>query len=124
MAQLLYKEESYQIIGNCFKVHRELGHGFLEIVYKDALEIELKRSGIPFSREEKFTVNYDGVILDHYFYADFTVFNKIILEIKGTDGINAAFLMQCKNYLKVSGYRLGILVNFGTPKLQFKRVIL
>jgi len=82
MENLIYKEEAYQIIGKCMEVHNNLGAGFLEIVYKDALQLEFKRAGIPFQREVQYKVNYKGIILPHHFYADFVVFDKIILEIK------------------------------------------
>ena len=74
MSDLIYKEESYKIIGICFEVHNNLGPGFLEIVYKDALEYEFKRAGIPFEREKEYEVNYKDIILPHKFYADFVVF--------------------------------------------------
>lgn len=83
MTDLIYKEESFQIIDKCFEVHNNLGPGFLEIVYKDALEYEFQKEGIPYSREEKYEVNYKGIILPYNFYADFVVFDKIILEVKG-----------------------------------------
>lgn len=79
---LFEKEESYYIIGKCFEVHNELGPGFLEIVYKDALELEFRNAEIPFKREVKYNVNYKGKILPHFFHADFVVFNSIILEVK------------------------------------------
>ncbi len=104
MATLDYKNESYAIIGK--------------------LKVEVARERIPFSREEQFIVNYDGVTLNHYFYADFTVLDKIILEVKGVEALNDSFILQCRNYLKVSGYRLALLVNFGTSELQFKRIVL
>jgi len=124
MSKLIYKEESYNIIGKCFKVHGELGHGFLEVVYKDALETEFAQNAVAFGREVQFDVFYNGTKLHHKFFADFTVYNKIILEVKAADGLNDTFFGQCRNYLKVSGYRLALLVNFGTPELQFKRIIL
>ena len=83
MDNILYKEESYQIIGKCMEVHNNLGAGFLEIVYKDALEYELWKANIPFEREKVYEVNYKGIILPHKFYADFVVFGSIILEVKG-----------------------------------------
>lgn len=82
MTDLIYKEDSYEIIGKCFEVHNNLGSGFLEIVYKDALEYEFKKAGIPYNREKKYEVNYKGIILPHKFYADFVIYDKIILEVK------------------------------------------
>ena len=124
MTDLIYKDESYQIIGVCFEVHNNLGAGFLEIVYKDALEYEFRKAGIPFEREKKFEVNYKGVILPHKFYADFVIFDKIILEVKSVSGIADEFIAQSINYLKVSNSKLALLVNFGELKLNYKRLVL
>lgn len=124
MAGIIYKEDSYEIIGKCFEVHNNLGPGFLEIVYKDALEYEFQKAGIPYSREEKYEVNYKDIVLPHYFYADFVVFDKIILEVKGITAIADEHIAQTINYLKVSGNKLGLLVNFGELKLNYKRLVL
>ncbi len=124
MEKILFKEESYLIIGKCMEVHNNLGPGFLEIVYKDALELEFQRAGIPYQRERVYDVNYKGVILPHKFYADFVVFDKIILEVKGVSGISEEFIAQAINYLKVSGNLLALIVNFGELKLNSRRVIL
>ena len=124
MTQILYKKESYQIIGKCFNVFNNLGSGFLEIVYKDALEYEFRNANIPFQREMKFEVNYNGVILPHYFFADFIVFDRIILEVKAVSCIRQEFLAQSINYLKVSGNKLALLINFGESNLNYKRVLL
>ncbi|MCF6366309.1 MAG: GxxExxY protein [Bacteroidales bacterium] len=124
MTSIIYKEESYQIIGKCMDVYNNLGAGFLEIVYKDALELEFKKADIPYEREKKYEVNYKGVILPHKFYADFVVFDKIILEIKGVAGIADEFTAQALNYLKVSGNKLALIVNFGELKLNYKRIVL
>ncbi|HLO43352.1 MAG TPA: GxxExxY protein [Leadbetterella sp.] len=121
---LIHKEESYQIIGKCMEVHNNLGAGFAEIVYKDALEYEFKKAGITFAREKQYKVNYKDVILPHYFYADFVVFDKIILEVKGVAAVTDEFTAQCINYLKVSNLKLALLVNFGELKLNSKRIVL
>jgi GxxExxY protein len=123
MANLILKEEAYKIIGICMEVHNNLGHGFLEIVYKDALEYEFRKANILYEREKQYEVNYKGIILPHKFYADFVVFDQIILEIKAVSGFNDAFTAQCINYLKVSNNRLALLVNFGTLKLDYKRIV-
>lgn len=123
MTDLIYKEESFRIIGKCFEVHNNLGPGFLEIVYKDALEYEFKNADIPFEREVEYEVNYKDIILPHKFYADFVVFDKIILEVKGVSGLADEHIAQTINYLKVSGNKLGLLVNFGELKLNFRRLI-
>jgi GxxExxY protein len=121
---LLYKEEVYAIIGKCMEVHRILGHGFLEIVYKDAIELEFIWGDIPFKREVQFEVPYKSVILKHDYFADFTVYDKIILEAKSLDHIPDDHIARLINYLKVSQYRLGLLVNFGKKSFDFQRIIL
>lgn len=121
---IIHKEESYQIIGICMEVHNNLGAGFSEIVYKDALELEFKNAKIEYSREKEYTVNYKGIILSHKFYADFVIFDKIILEVKGKNKIADEDIAQCINYLKVSGNNLALLVNFSEPKLNYKRIVL
>ena len=124
MTDLIYEQESYKIIGICMEVHNNLGPGFLEIVYKDALEYEFKKANIPFEREKKYTVTYKDIVLPHHFYADFVVYDKIILEVKSTTGMPKEFYAQVINYLKVSQNKLGLLVNFGEPKLDYKRLVL
>ncbi|MEJ5352082.1 MAG: GxxExxY protein [Melioribacteraceae bacterium] len=124
MPELIYKEECYKIIGKCLEVHNQLGAGFLEIVYKDALEYEFQNAGIPYEREKEYEVIYKDIILPHKFYADFVVYNKIILEVKGVSGLTQEFIAQCINYLKVSGCKLALLVNFGELRLKYKRIVL
>ena len=124
MSNLIYKEEAYQIIGKCFEVHNNLGPGFLEIVYKDALEYEFTKAKIPYEREKEYIVNYKEIILPHKFYADFVVFDKIILEVKAVSGIPDEFIAQAINYLKVSRNKLALIVNFGELKLNYKRIVL
>lgn len=121
---VIYKDESYQIIGICMEIHNYLGHGFSEIVYKDALEIEFRKIGIFYEREKEYEVVYKGIVLPHKFYADFVISKKIILEIKGKNQIAETDLAQAINYLKVSENKLAILVNFGESKLNYKRVVL
>jgi len=125
MNKILFKEESYQIIGLCMEVHNNLGAGFLEIVYKDALELEFRKANIPYEREKKYEVNYKGKVLPHKFYADFVVFDNIILELKAvTKGIPEEFIAQALNYLKVSNNQLALIVNFGELRLNYKRIVL
>lgn len=121
---LIYKEESYQIIGKCMEVHNELGHGFLEIVYKYALEILLTQNAICYEREKEYPVYFRGILLRHKFWADFVVYNKIILELKCVTFLTDEHIAQTINYLKVSGNKLGLLVNFGRGKLEYKRLVL
>ena len=124
MSDLIYKEESYKIIGKCMEVHNNLGAGFMEIVYKDALELEFQKAGIPYEREKMYDVNYKGKILPHKYYADFVVFDKIILEVKAVSGIAEEFVAQAINYLKVSENKLALIVNFGELRLNSKRIVL
>ena len=120
---LLFKEECFRIVGLCMKIHTKLGKGFKEIVYKDALEIELKNNTIPFHREKPFNIAYEGEILTHHFNADFIVYDSIILEIKAAYKIHSDNLRQTLNYLKASQIKLGILINFGEDKLKFQRIV-
>ncbi len=124
MKEFLYKDEGYQLIGVCMEVHRILGRGLLEIVYKDALEYEFRTQQIPYTREQAFEINYKGVILPHKFFADFVVFNAIILEVKAVSGIVDEFLKQTLNYLAISKCKVGYIVNFGADSLQQKRLVL
>ncbi|MEQ1732963.1 MAG: GxxExxY protein [Bacteroidia bacterium] len=124
MSPIIYKEESYLIIGICMEVHNNLGAGFSEIVYKDALEYEFTKAGIQFEREKMYEVNYKGIILKHKFYADFVINDTIILEVKGVTNIVDEFVAQAINYLKVSHNSLALIVNFGELKLNYKRIVL
>ena len=124
MSDYILEEETYKIIGKCMEVHNNLGAGFSEIVYKDALELEFMKANIQFEREKEYSVKYKGEVLKHKFYADFVVFDKIILEVKGVSKIKEEFTAQCLNYLKVSENRIALLVNFGELKLSYKRIIL
>lgn len=100
-----------------------LGKGFKEVVYKDALEIELQKAGIQYDREKKFKIEYENIILRHSFDADFLIFGEIIVEIKAIPQIVEPALRQTLNYLKASQIKLGIVVNFGAESLQFQRIV-
>jgi len=123
MEEYIYKDENYTIVGILFEVHKNLGKGFSEIVYKDAIEYELQQQNIPYQREKEFSVNYKNTTLKHKFYADFVVYDKIILEIKTVDCFNSSHYNQCLNYLKVSKNKLAILANFNLVSLEYKRII-
>jgi GxxExxY protein len=123
MAEIFFKEESYKIIGACMEVYNEFGMGFKEITYKDALSFEFGSLGIPFEREKPYTIYYKGNQLRRKYYADFVVFENIILEIKAASVIVNPFVYQTINYLKASGIKLGIIVNFGEKSLAYKRVV-
>ncbi len=118
------QKESYRIIGICMEVHRILGKGLLEVVYKDAIEYEFKSQGIPYEREKKYEVEYKGVILPHHFFADFVVCDSIILEVKAQKVIIDEHYSWVINYLAISDCDLGLIVNFGENSLVTKRVIL
>jgi GxxExxY protein len=124
MSEYLYKNENFKIVGLCMEIHRILGSGLLEVVYKDALEFELKQHGIPYAREKEFAVQYKGVILPHKFYADFVVHDDIILEVKALNEITKEHIAQTMNYIKLTKGKLGLIVNFGTTSLQHKRIII
>lgn len=117
------REETDKIIGVGIEVHKHLGSGFLEIVYKDALEFEFREKRIDFEREKKYIISYKETILPHQFFADFVVFDKVILEIKAKNGIAEEDMAQTLNYLKCSGCKVGLILNFGKSKLGIKRVV-
>jgi GxxExxY protein len=121
---LLYKEESYKIIGAAMEVHRELGKGFLESVYQEAIEIELTALQIPFRKEVPLNIKYKNINLSKYFVADFVCFEKIILELKSIPDLSIEHTSQVFNYLRATDMKLGILINFGAKSLQYKRIVL
>ena len=121
--ELVCKDEAYQIIGAAMAVHNELGSGMREIVYGDALEIEFKLRGIPFQREQTFNVVYKGVELQHKFKCDFVCFKNIIVELKAEKELTDIDRSQIINYLKITKYPLGILINFGETSLKYERYI-
>lgn len=123
MSELLYKDEVFKLVGHCMEVHRELGKGQDEVLYKDALVVELHRAQIPFSRERKYEVSYKGVILPHHYYADFVVWDKILFEAKAVEQLTDAHVKQVLNYLTISKLELGLFVNFGADSLEWKRVV-
>jgi len=107
------------------EIHRILGHGFSEIVYKDAMTIEAGWKNIPAEREKKFSIKYKDLVLPHSFFADFVFFDNIITEIKAIDKeIKDEQITQTLNYLKASGCRVGLIINFGRKSLEYKRIIL
>ena len=123
MSDIFYKEESYAIIGLCMEVHNKLGHGFSEIVYKDALEIEFTANEILFEREKEYPIQYKGQILKHKFFADLVVFDSIVIEIKCVKSLLDEHVSQVINYLRASDKKLGLLINFGRDKLEYKRLV-
>ena len=121
--KIVFKEESFKIIGACMKVHRTLGSGFLEAVYEEALEKEFKNKKIPFEKQIKLNVFYGDEKLKKYYKADFICYNKIILEIKSVGFMPQTFQMQLKNYLVATKMELGMLINFVRPSLTYKRIL-
>jgi GxxExxY protein len=122
--ELLFKEEVYSIVGHCIEVWKTLGYGFSEVVYKDAMEIEFLADKFIYTRESELPVYYKGNILQHKFRTDFILFDNIVVEVKATeDGINDGAIAQTLNYLKASGNRIGLIINFGRAKMDYKRLI-
>jgi GxxExxY protein len=125
MTDILYKEEVYSIVGMCMEVWKTLGYGFSEIVYKDAMEVEFMENNIPYLRENELFVFYKSRILKHKFRADFTIYDQIIVEVKSNEvAMFGDHFEQTLNYLRASKYRLGIIINFGKRRLEYKRIIL
>jgi GxxExxY protein len=121
---LLFKDEAYAIFGACFEVYNEMGCGFLEGVYQECLEIELAQRQIAFRPQEELKLAYKGRTLTQFYIPDFVCFEKIILEIKAVSCLADEHRAQVHNYLKGTGHRLGLLVNFGHfPKLEYERII-
>lgn len=119
-----FKEESFKIIGAAFKVYNTLGHGFLEAVYQEAMEIEFQRQGIPYEREKELKITYDGVELKQSYRADFVCYGKIIVELKALSNLEDTHRSQVHNYLHATGYKLGLLLNFGCSKeLERERIV-
>ncbi|MGB7767363.1 MAG: GxxExxY protein [Verrucomicrobiia bacterium] len=124
MNEQIYKEEAFQLVGFGMEIHRELGKGHDEVIYKDAFVVELSRANVPFSREKHYDVTYKGVVLPHHYRADFVVWDKILFEAKAVEKLTDAHVKQVLNYLAASRLRLGLLVNFGSDSLEWKRVVL
>ncbi len=123
--KLLFKDEAYAIQGAIFEVYREMGCGFLEAVYQECLQRELGDKDIPFIAQPVLSLSYKGNSLKQCYQPDFICYDKIILELKAVKEIAPAHEAQLHNYLKASGLRLGLLVNFGHyPKVKIKRIIL
>lgn len=115
--------DTYAIIGAAMEVHRELNRGFAEAVYKDALAVEFTSRKIQFDRETLLQIRYKGGILPSFYKADFVCFGNVVVEAKAIPAIGAAEESQLLNYLRITGHTIGLLLNFGAPSLQFKRLI-
>jgi GxxExxY protein len=124
MSDLILKKEVYAIIGAAIEVHRELGAGFLEAVYQEALEIELQIRGISFEPQKPLAIFYKGQQLEKVYIADLICYGQIVVELKALDHLSGVEEAQILNYLKATGMRIGLLINFGSSgKLEWKRFI-
>ena len=122
--RIVFKEESYRIIGACFEVYKDKGSGFLEAVYQECLSLELDRQQIAFQEKPRLGLTYKGQPLQQEYEPDFLCFDKIILEIKAVKHLTDEHRAQVINYLKATGKQLGLLVNFGYhPKIEFERFV-
>ncbi|MDA0284452.1 MAG: GxxExxY protein [Planctomycetota bacterium] len=124
MAELIYKDECYKVMGACFEVYKENGCGFVEPVYQECLSLELASQQIPFEEQVELNLKYKGEPLTQTYKPDFVCFGKIILEIKAVSALNDKHRAQVQNYLKATGFKLGLLVNFGHyPKVEWERIV-
>lgn len=123
MGEIFYKEECYAIIGAAMEVHNQLGCGFQEKVYQDALEIEFKLRNIPFVREQHLPIFYKGIRIKHDYYSDYICYDKIVIECKSVPEILKEHEAQTINYLKINSYKLGLVINFGNKTLDYKRLV-
>lgn len=122
---IIYKEESYAIMSACFEVYKEKGCGFLEQVYQESMEIELEMRGILFVPKQELSINYKGRPLKSKYVPDLLCYGKIIVELKAVKELCDEHRAQVHNYLKATGHRLGLLVNFGHyPKVEYERIVL
>ena len=123
MKTFYYKTETYNIPGAIFAVHNELGCGFLERVYQDALEFEFQERGIPYEREKNIQIMYKGKPLGEPYRADFVCYDNIIVELKAVEELQGIHRSQVVNYLKATGMKLGLLVNFGEEFANIERIV-
>ena len=122
--KIIYRDESFKIIGACFEVYTEKGNGFLEAVYQECLRKEFKLRGLAYEEKPRLQISYKGEMLDQYYEPDFLCHGKIILEIRAVKALSDEHRAQIINYLKATGLRLGLLVNFGHyPKIEHERFV-
>jgi GxxExxY protein len=125
MTDILYKQESYEIMGACFNVYNEKGNGFLDPVYQDCMDIELNFQKIPFLAQPKLDLFHRDIKLKHFYDPDYICYEKIVLELKAAEHLTKEHYAQVFNYLKATGLKLGIIVNFGHyPDLEYKRIVI
>jgi len=124
VTELILKDEVYSIVGCAIEVHKELGFGFLEAVYQEAMELELTQRRIPFEAQLPLAISYKGQLLRKEYNADLICYGQIIVELKALERLSGREEAQLLNYLKATGYRVGLLINFGnSPKLEWKRFV-
>jgi GxxExxY protein len=124
MGKLIMEEETYQILGACFEVYKEKGPGFLEAVYQECLALEFGLRGLPFLSQPALALEYKGKLLQQTYRPDFLCFDQIIVELKAVTMVNDEHRAQVHNYLKASGKKAGLLVNFGHyPLLEHERIV-
>ena len=125
MSDIIYRDESYRIMGACFEVYKEKGCGFLEAVFQECLELELSDQSIPFVAQPRLGLSYKGRPLRQSYTPDFVCFDKIVVELKAASALTDEHRAQVHNYLRATGHRLGLLVNFGHfPKVEYERIAL
>ena len=124
MTELIYRDEVYEIVGAAMEVHKELGCGFLEAVYQEGFLIELRGKKMPFESQKQLAIYYKGKRLEKEYYADVVCYGKIIVELKALDRLTSKEESQILNYLKASGLKVGVLINFGATSLEWKRFVL
>lgn len=125
MVELIYREESYKIMGACFEVYKTKGCGFTEPVYQECLALEFGLQNIPFVSQPTLELEYKGTKLEQYFKADFVCYGAIVVELKSLPKISEICRAQTLNYLHAMKFRLGIIVNFGhNPRLEYERIVL
>ena len=115
--------QTYAIIGAAMEIHRQLGHGFLEAVYQEAAVIEFPLRQIPFEREVSLPIRYKNILLSMHYRADFVCYSEIIVEFKALSRLSNVEEAQLLNYLKATGLKRGLLINFGASSLQYKRLV-
>jgi len=124
MAELVLKDEVYQIVGAAMEVYWQLGRGFLEPIYQEAFEIELGRRGLPFEPQAQLTIEYKGQPLEKKYVADVVCFNQIVVELKACDRLTGIDEAQLLNYMRMTRMRVGLLINFGSQvRLEWKRYV-
>lgn len=122
-SKLINAELTYKVLGICFEVHKELGSGFLEAVYKEAIEYELNLAGIKYEREKNHRIKYKDTFLKKEYFSDFFIEDALILEVKAQTGAIEGFYRQTINYLRASKNKVGLIVNFNESSLKYKRLV-